>query len=122
MKRLVAVLSLVFCLALPATALAYNPLDAACQGAGKVSSACSTTGQDPISGKNGVLKKATLIIASIAGIAAVIIVLIGGFQYITSAGDPQKAASARSMILGAVVGLVIIAAAEGILTFVLSKL
>jgi len=124
MKRILLLVATLLCLAAPATALAYNPLDKACQsGVGASdSSACSANGSDPISGPNGALRKVSLIIATIAGIAAVIIIIIGGLQYITSGGDPQKAAGARNAIIGAAVGLVIIAAAESIIIFVVSKL
>jgi hypothetical protein len=69
-----------------------------------------------------VLKKVSLIMAVISGVVAVIIILLSGFRYITSAGDAQKAASARSAIVGAVVGLVVIAASESIIVFVVSKI
>jgi hypothetical protein len=124
MKRLLLLVTTLLCLAVPATALAYNPLDNACHsgvGAGD-SSACSANGKDPISGPHGALRKVSLIIATIAGVAAVIIIIIGGLQYITSGGDPQKAAGARNAIIGAAVGLVIIVAAESIIVFVVSKL
>ncbi len=122
MKRLIALLSLMLCLAAPATALAYNPLDQACKAGGS-SVACQSRSSD--TAKNGpvvTLRKVTTIIAFVAGIAAVIFIIVGGLQYITSAGDPQKTSSARSTVLGAIVGLVIIVAAQSILLLVLSKL
>lgn len=124
MKRLVAAISLLLCLMAPATALAYNPLGGACQAGVNTSAACSPNGNgsnstNPI---NSTLKKVTSIVALIAGIAAVIMIIVGGFRYITSAGDPQKASNARSIVLGAVIGLVIVAAAESIILFVLSKI
>ena len=124
MRRIIASLGLFMLLLMPATpALAYNPLAGACGAGSNTSSACdkSVNGSNPISGTNGVIRKVTSLIAVIAGIAAVIIIIIGGFQYVTSAGDPQKASSARNMILGALVGLVIIVAAQSILLFILSK-
>jgi uncharacterized protein (DUF2345 family) len=125
MKRLLVIITTLLCLAVPATAAAYSPLTDAC-GAGNGaagSAACtSNTGADPISGKNGILTKVSLVLASIAGIAAIIIIMLSGFRYITSSGDSQKAASARNGILGAAVGLAIIAGAEGIVLFVVSKL
>jgi len=126
MKRLLVIISTLLCLMVPASAYAYNPLSDACGAGGtnggvKSSSTCSAGTSDPISGPNGVLKKVSLILAIIAGITAVIIIIFSGFQYIISAGDPQKAAKARSGIVGAAVGLIIIAAAETIVIFVVSK-
>jgi hypothetical protein len=126
MKRLLLVLATLLCLSLPAAAsAAFNPLGDACGSGGQASSSsvCPVSGsQNPIAGPNGALKKISLIIATIAGIAAVIIIVVAGFQFVIAAGDAQKVASARSALLGAIVGLVIISAAESIILFVVSKL
>jgi len=124
MKRLILVLTTALCLLAPASAFAYNPLDQACSTQGvQQSTACSVDGNnDPLSGPNGVLKKVTLLLSFIAGLVAVVIIIFAGFQYITGGDDPAKVKSARNMIIGAVVGLVIIAAAESIILFVVNKL
>ena len=126
MKRLVFLITALLCLMLPATAMAagYDPLSGACgSGTGaSASTACGTNGSDPIDGPNGVLEKVTLIIASIASMVAVIIIVIAGFMFVLSNGDAQKAATARMAIIGALVGLVIIAAATTIITFVIGKI
>lgn len=123
MKRLIVIVATLLSLALPATAFAYNPFSSACGSGGGASGsvACSTNGSDPISGKNGALKKVSVVLAGVAGVAAVIVIIFGGFQYITASGDASKAASARNTIVGAVIGLVIIVAAESIILFVVSK-
>ena len=61
------------------------------------------------------------VIAIIAGLAAVIMIIVGAFRFVTSSGDAQKAASARTTILSAVIGLVIIVLAQAILTFIVNK-
>ena len=43
----------------------------------------------------------------VSGIVAVVFVVIGGVQYMTSAGDPGKVKKARDTILYACIGLVI---------------
>lgn len=53
-----------------------------------------------------------------AGIVAVIAIIIGGILYISSLGDPQRTAKAKSTIYYAVLGLVITLAAYGIVRFV----
>ena len=45
------------------------------------------------------------IIVPIAGLASFIILIIGGFQYLTSAGDPKQTQKASSIITGAIIGL-----------------
>jgi hypothetical protein len=122
MKRLIVLFALCASLLLPASALAYNPFGQACKAGGTGSTACTANGTtDPISGPNGLLKKITIIVAEIAGIAAIIVIIISGFQFMTSGGDSQKAAGARSTLIGAIIGLVIIIAAQAILVFILNK-
>jgi len=87
------------------------------------SSVCSTDPtKDPLTGNDGVLKKVSVILALLGGVVAVILILIGGIQYVLAAGDAQKAANARQMILGAVIGLVIIAVAYGLIVTVVSRI
>ena len=59
---------------------------------------------------------------SLAGIVAVVFIVYGGVLYVTSAGDAAKAAKARSTILWAVVGLVIVMLAAAITYFVTDTL
>ncbi|HSX15599.1 MAG TPA: hypothetical protein VLF40_02305 [Candidatus Saccharimonadales bacterium] len=125
-KRLIVAVAALLCLWTPAVAsAAFNPLDSACQSdpAAKTSAACGIdNSKDPLTGPHGVLKRITLLLGLIAGIAAVIILILSGFRYIISNGDAQKAASARSSALGAVIGLVIIIASTSIIVFVVGKL
>lgn len=125
MKRILVLMTALLCLLMPATAFAYDPLGNACGagGGGGSSTACSgRTSTDPIAGPNGVLMKVTLIIATIAGVAAVIVIIISGIRYITANGDSNTASSARQAILNALIGLIIIATAASIITFVVSKI
>ena len=58
----------------------------------------------------------------IGGILAVIMVIIGGLNYVTSSGDSGKTAKAKNTILYAVIGLVVIIFAFAITTFINSQL
>lgn len=40
-------------------------------------------------------------------VAAVIIIIYGGIQYMTAGGDPEKAQSAKKTIIGTIIGIVI---------------
>jgi uncharacterized membrane protein YuzA (DUF378 family) len=72
-----------------------------------------------IYGKDGVIVTTSYIIAGIAGVAAIIMIVIGGIRFMVSGGDPSSVASARNSIIFALVGLVVIAAAESIFLFVI---
>lgn len=59
------------------------------------------------------------IVFAIAGAIAFLIVIIAGFQFVISGGDPQKVSKARQTILYAVVGLVVCSAAFTLVKFVI---
>jgi hypothetical protein len=56
------------------------------------------------------------------GIVALIIVIIGGFQYMLSGGNEEKTSAARKLMISGIIGLAIILSAWAITTFVLSRL
>lgn len=57
----------------------------------------------------------------IVGAVAVVMIIFGGFRYITSGGDSGNIGSAKNTILYAIVGLVIVAIAQAIVQFVLNE-
>lgn len=57
----------------------------------------------------------------LVGIVCVIMIIIGGFQYVISNGDTGKISTAKNTIIFALVGLVIVAMAQFIVHFVLGK-
>jgi TRAP-type C4-dicarboxylate transport system permease small subunit len=62
------------------------------------------------------------IFIGILGIIAVIIVLIGGFTWMTAAGEQGKIDSAKGMLKSGVIGLAIILSAYAITNFVITQL
>jgi hypothetical protein len=57
----------------------------------------------------------------IVGIVSVIMIIYGGFRYIISGGDSNGVTAAKNTILYAIIGLVIVALAQVIVQFVLTK-
>lgn len=58
----------------------------------------------------------------IAGVVAVIFLIVGGYRYITSAGNAESAEAGRTTVLNAIIGLVIIFAAFLIVNFVVDRI
>jgi len=58
------------------------------------------------------------ILLRVAALVAVVFVMIGGFNYITSQGEPDKTAHARGAIINAIVGLSISVLAAVIVGFI----
>lgn len=56
------------------------------------------------------------------GVIAVVIILLGGFKWMTAGGNDEKVGEARKLIIQGIVGLIIILAAFGISTFVINSL
>lgn len=89
--------------------------------------ACSAAGQtncDPGAAANSLENTIANVInlLSIAvGIVAVIMIIFGGFRYITSAGNEQAIANAKRTILYAIIGLIIVVFAQVIVRFVLRE-
>ena len=57
----------------------------------------------------------------IVGAVSVIMIIYGGFRYITSGGDSNGVKAGKDTVLYAIVGLVIVALAQIIVNFVLDK-
>ncbi|MEX2054709.1 MAG: hypothetical protein WD972_00870, partial [Candidatus Andersenbacteria bacterium] len=124
---LLAMLALIF----PAVNVsAADPLEAVCKKAtAKNSPTCKqylaqkgdTTNPNPVV---NTIRTAANLIAIVAGIGAVIIIIISGFKYVTAGGgdSPTKSKEAQSTLTGAVIGLIIVALAWAIVNFVTNAL
>jgi len=62
------------------------------------------------------------VILGFLGIIAVVIILLGGFKWMTAGGNEDKVGEAKKLIIAGIIGLVIIVAAFAIATFVLNSL
>ena len=62
------------------------------------------------------------VILGFLGIIAVVIILLGGFKWMTAAGNEEKVEEAQKLIKAGIIGLVIILAAWGIASFVIRQL
>ncbi|MEO5627554.1 MAG: pilin [Candidatus Saccharimonadales bacterium] len=94
---------------------------AVCEGIGLTAdnNGCqSAAGQRSV---GDIIKVVINILSIIVAVAAVIMIMIGGFKYIASGGDSSAVQSAKNTILYAVVGLAVAALAQFIVKFVLTK-
>lgn len=69
-------------------------------------------------GSDGIFTKVVSFLLFFVGIASVIMIIYGGIQYTTSAGDSGKVTSAKNTILYAIVGLIVSILAYAIVNFV----
>jgi hypothetical protein len=57
----------------------------------------------------------------IVGVAAVLAIIYGGFKYITSGGDQNSISAAKTTILYAIVGLIVVVFAQIIVRFIVTQ-
>lgn len=104
-------------------AAAVEVLTAPCSAAPASATLCvDNTSTGSLYGKTGLLTRAARLIAIIAGFASVILVVVGGFKYVTSNGDPGKITSSRDTILYALLGALLAGTAQSIVILVLNRL
>lgn len=133
MKRALVILTLIFSFvamaALPSKAeAAWNPFnnnntESVCRQSGTGNSAvCQAGSGNPVSGTNGVLIKVVRLISTIGGVVAIIIMIVGGFMYITSNGEAGKIATAKNTLIYAGVGLVVMTLGQTLIVYIITRI
>ena len=105
-------------------ASADNIQDNLCNGVNDASgdSNCSTaTTGDGSAGLQSIAATVTKLFSIIVGAISIIMIIYGGFRYITSGGDSGKVGSAKNTLIYAIIGLIIVALAQLLVRFVLSE-
>lgn len=87
-------------------------------GNGNCTAGDNTTGTTRI---NEIITQVVRIFSAIVGVVSIIMIIYGGFKYISSGGDSGKVTEAKNTIIYAVIGLVVVALAQFIVKFVLDK-
>lgn len=107
---------------------AYDPLQGSCTGkANDESGLCKNNRSEAkkgnrILGRDGILTKIAQAIVFITGAVSVIMIIIGGFRYVLSAGDSNATKGAKDTIMYALIGLFVAMTAQVIVSFVLQRL
>jgi hypothetical protein len=71
------------------------------------------------SGVQNAISQAVQILSLVVGIAAIIVIVLSGFKYITSGGDSAKVGNAKNTLIYALVGVAVAALAQLLVHFVL---
>jgi hypothetical protein len=134
MKRVLTILSLFVAMLSPALVLAPATVHAqnddifnqVCTEGGdaqlcKDKEKTAAQNDNALFGKNGILTRAAKIVSMAVGVAAIIMVIVGGIKFALSDGDSQRITSARNTIIYALVGVIVAAFAQAIILFVLNK-
>lgn len=124
MKKIIIGLTVIV-LAFFASALVFGVSDIAladtkaeiCKGIDATGASCANTNSN--NNLDSIVATVINLLSWVVGVVSVIMVIFGGFKYITSAGDSSKVSSAKNTIIYALIGLVIVALAQVIVIFVL---
>jgi hypothetical protein len=100
------------------SAVDVDPLGNACANGQNPDSAICQNRDDSI---NDVITTVVNILLFIIGAIAVIMIIVGGIQYATSAGNAAQITTAKNTILYAVIGLVLAFVAYAIVNFVVAQ-
>jgi hypothetical protein len=82
----------------------------------------SSDDKNPLFGSEGIITRIINILSIVAGIAAVIMIIVSGLKFVTSGSNPQDANNAREGVIYAVAGLVIAGIAQAIVQLFLKKI
>ncbi len=85
------------------------------QGVGQAGSNCNDKGVE------NTIRAVVNILSYIIGAVAVIMIMVGGFKYITSGGSAEGVGNAKNTIIYALVGLAIAVLAQVLVQFVLGQ-
>ncbi len=82
---------------------------------------CRTSDKTSTDGINSTIAQIINIFSTLVGVVAVIMIIWGGLRYITSGGDSGKIGNAKNTIIYALLGLIVVALAQFIVRFVLTR-
>lgn len=129
LKNIVVACSLIFLAATPAIVI---PSTVMADQVNITQSVCGGTGFN-LAGSGGdcnnvttdnfqtLLNNVVNVFSAIVGIIAVIMIIVGGLRYITSGGDSSRVGAAKTTIIYALVGLVVVVLAQLIVHFVINQ-
>ena len=62
------------------------------------------------------------VVISLLGLVAAIIIILGGFQWMTSGGNEEKISGAKKLMINGLIGMVLVVLAYAIASFIISNL
>jgi len=125
MKKLLVAFAILMSLLSPALALqsaSAETVDVSPDGCTAAICKDKSGSKNPIFGPDGIMTKATHILAIFVGVVATIAIIISGLMMMTAGGDATKTANARRALSYALVAVVVAIMAQLIVAFVLDNI
>jgi len=77
----------------------------------------------PIQGTlGGIVSNTIEIFFALAGVIALFYLILGGYNYIASAGNPESVEGAKATITNAIIGLIVVLISYLVISFLLERL
>jgi hypothetical protein len=122
MKKIVIMFTVIASLLSPfALSPAFASADAFSSSEAKSQACAGINGCTSTKSLDDVVQAVLRILSVIAGIASVIMIMISGYKYLTSGGDPGKVSSAKNTLVYAIIGIIIVAFSQFIAQFVIKQ-
>ena len=92
--------------------------------ASEIQKGVNSTTDDPAASKNlnGVIKTVVNVMLFLLGSLAVIMIIVGGIRYTTSAGNAAQIKAAKDTLMYSIIGLIVALLAYAIVNFVIKSL
>lgn len=88
---------------------------------GSATTGCAPPSTSSTGGVSALINEVITVFSWLVGGISVIMIIYGGFRYVTSGGNDASVSGAKNTIIYALIGLVIVALAQVIVHFVLAK-
>jgi hypothetical protein len=99
-------------------AYAVDPKTEACNAIGSIDGGGACDSDSAKAKFSSIVKNIISILSVLVGAVSVIMVILGGFKYVTSNGDSNSTKSAKDTIMYALIGLLLVGFAQTIVRFV----
>jgi hypothetical protein len=65
-----------------------------------------------------IVERVVNVLFTVLLVAALIVIVIAAFTFVTAAGEPEKVQTARNLIIYAIIGIVVAVAARGVIGYI----
>ena len=93
----------------------------ACKGAELDNATGANCGEKSSSDTQKILESVINIMSAVGAVIAVLVIIVNGIKLVLSSGDSARVNTARSGIIMAVVGLIVIALAQTLVKFIINR-
>ena len=69
-----------------------------------------------------IIGRVVKIVISFLGLIAAVIIIVGGFKWMTSGGAEEKIADAKKLMINGLIGLILVVLAYALASFIISQL